>query len=52
VGDSIKDYERSKGFCHFVALEGMFTEEDFRGAGHNGHVVRSLSEVLFVIEKK
>jgi phosphoglycolate phosphatase-like HAD superfamily hydrolase len=52
VGDSIKDYERSKGFCRFIALEGMFTETDFREAGHDGHVVRSLSEVPDVIEKK
>ena len=52
VGDSIKDYERSKGFCHFVALEGMFTQADFREAGHEGHVVSSLSVVPSIIEKK
>ena len=52
VGDSIKDYERSKDFCHFIALEGMFTEADFREAGHDGHVVSCLSDVPKIIEKK
>lgn len=52
VGDSIKDYERSKDFCHFIAIEGMFTEADFREAGHSGHVVSCLSDVPKVIEKK
>lgn len=45
VGDSIMDYERSRGFCHFIALTRMFTEDDFRNAGHSGHIVSSLSEI-------
>jgi phosphoglycolate phosphatase-like HAD superfamily hydrolase len=30
VGDSLKDYERSKDYCEFVGLEGMFKEKDFQ----------------------
>ncbi|MFX0045320.1 MAG: HAD family hydrolase [Candidatus Hermodarchaeota archaeon] len=52
VGDSIKDYERSRDFCQFIALEGMFTEADFREAGHDGYVVSRLNEVPKIIEKK
>lgn len=49
VGDSIKDYERAEGYCRFVALEGMFKEPDFRKAGHNGHVIQSLSEMPSIV---
>ncbi len=52
VGDSIKDYERSKNFCRFIAVEGMFTKADFREAGHDGHVVSCLGDVPKVVEKK
>lgn len=45
VGDSLKDYERSKGFCSFIAISRMFTSEDFRGLGHEGPVVSDLSEI-------
>lgn len=45
VGDSLKDYERSKGFCQFVAVSGMFTEADFRDAGHNGPFIENLSQL-------
>ncbi|NWF95904.1 MAG: HAD family hydrolase [Candidatus Thorarchaeota archaeon] len=45
VGDSIKDYERSRGFCPFVGMVGMVREDDFRAAGHTGPVVRQLSDV-------
>lgn len=45
VGDSLKDFERSRGFCKFIAMEGMFTRQDFRKAGHNGPVVKQLSQV-------
>jgi len=50
VGDSLKDYERSKGYCKFVGLEGMFKEEDFRRAGHKGPVIQQVSELLAMIE--
>lgn len=50
VGDSLKDYERSKGYCRFIAMEGMFTEDDFREAGHKGLVVRELSAIPPVLE--
>jgi len=50
VGDSLKDYERSKGYCKFVGLEGIFKEEDFRRAGHEGPVIQQVSELLAMIE--
>ena len=50
VGDSLKDYERSKGFCKFVGLEGMFKEDDFRRAGHEGLVIQQVSELLAMIK--
>jgi len=50
VGVSLKDYERSKGFCKFVGLEGMFKEDDFRRAGHEGPVIQQVSELLPLIE--
>lgn len=46
VGDSLKDYERSKNFCKFIALEDMFTRDDFQNAGHAGPIVASRHEVL------
>ncbi len=46
VGDSLKDYERSKNFCKFIALEDMFTHDDFRNAGHAGPIITSRHEVL------
>ncbi len=45
VGDSLKDYERSRGFCQFIAISRMFNIEDFRKLGHDGHVIESLSEI-------
>ncbi|MCK4483907.1 MAG: HAD family hydrolase, partial [Candidatus Thorarchaeota archaeon] len=50
VGDSLKDYERSKGYCKFVGLEGMFKEENFRRAGHEGLVIQQVSALLAMIE--
>jgi phosphoglycolate phosphatase-like HAD superfamily hydrolase len=50
VGDSLKDYERSIGFCEFIALEGMFSEVEFREAGHKGKVVSALAEIPALIE--
>jgi phosphoglycolate phosphatase-like HAD superfamily hydrolase len=46
VGDSLKDYERARGICDFVGLVGLFSEQDFREAGHSGHVIANLSELL------
>lgn len=45
VGDSLKDQKRAEGFCNFIALTGMFSEEDFRNQSHKGPVIDSLSEV-------
>ncbi len=45
IGDSLKDYERSRGFCKFIALSRMFSEHDFRELGYDGPVVKELSEV-------
>ena len=30
VGDSLKDYERSQGFCSFIGILGMFSADDFK----------------------
>ncbi len=46
VGDSLKDYERSKDFCRFIALENMFTHDDFRNAGHSGLIISKRREIL------
>jgi len=45
VGDSLKDYERSQGFCNFIGILGMFSSEDFNSKGHDGIVVRNLSQI-------
>jgi len=52
VGDSLKDYERSKGFCRFIGVTGVFQERDFRAAHHKGFVVSQLSEVPPLVELK
>jgi phosphoglycolate phosphatase-like HAD superfamily hydrolase len=45
VGDSLKDYERSKGFCKFIAISRMFAPKDFKSLGFEGPVIFQLSEV-------
>jgi phosphoglycolate phosphatase-like HAD superfamily hydrolase len=50
VGDSLKDYERSKEFCKFIALSRMFTPKDFKDLGYQGPVVFHLSEVTKIIK--
>jgi len=50
VGDSLKDFERSKGFCDFIAVTGMFDGSRFYEAGHRGHKISSLSEILEIID--
>jgi len=49
VGDSLKDFERSKGYCNFIALSRMFSSEDFSNLGHRGPIIQSLSEVVNII---
>ena len=51
VGDSLKDYERSKEFCQFIGIRGLFSEADFEKAGHTGYTVQKLSEITELIEK-
>ncbi|MFX1368130.1 MAG: HAD family hydrolase [Promethearchaeota archaeon] len=45
VGDSLKDCERAKGHIQFIALGGMFSEEDFIRVGHNGPFVTALRQI-------
>jgi len=52
VGDSLKDYERSQGFCKFIALSGMFSPADFKAKGHSGISVKKLSEITKYIVRK
>lgn len=46
VGDSLKDYERSQGFCKFIGIIGMFSSDDFKSKGHSSIVVANLSEIV------
>jgi phosphoglycolate phosphatase-like HAD superfamily hydrolase len=50
IGDSLKDFERSKNHTQFVALEGMFSRNDFVEAGHEGHVITNLSDLEGILE--
>ncbi|MHA3962145.1 MAG: HAD family hydrolase [Candidatus Thorarchaeota archaeon SMTZ1-45] len=50
VGDSLKDYERSKDFCQFIGVVGLFDFQDFRKAGHDGQMVERLSDILEIVE--
>lgn len=50
VGDSLKDYERSKEFCYFIGVRGLFSKEDFEEAGHSGYTVQKLSEIPELLE--
>ena len=52
VGDSLKDHERSLGFCDFIGITRMFGEQDFRKLGHTGHIVPNLSEIMDILKKK
>jgi len=45
VGDSLKDFERSQGFCKFIGIAGMFSVEEFNSKGHSGIVVDKLSDI-------
>ena len=46
VGDSLKDYERSQGFCNFIGIVGMFSADDFKSKGHKGYLIQTLSEII------
>ncbi|MFW9956573.1 MAG: HAD family hydrolase [Candidatus Odinarchaeota archaeon] len=50
VGDSLKDFERSKGFCKFIAVRRMFASRDFRNLGFDGPVISQLSELIAKIK--
>ena len=50
VGDSLKDYERSLGFCKFIGITGIFTKENYNEKGHTGFVVDSIGEVPELLE--
>jgi len=50
IGDSLKDFERSKNQTQFVALEGMFARRDFEEAGHSGYVIGNLVELDAILE--
>ena len=52
VGDSLKDYERSQGFCKFIGITGMFKQEDFKAKGHQGNLIQTLSEITRLITRK
>ena len=50
VGDSLKDFERAKDFCKFVGVEGLFSSQDFWKAGHRGHNIERLADLLEFVE--
>ncbi|MHA2359423.1 MAG: HAD family hydrolase [Candidatus Thorarchaeota archaeon] len=50
VGDSLKDYERAQGFCNFIGVVGMFSEQSFWKAGHKGHLISKLSEIPDLVD--
>ena len=50
VGDSLKDYERSQGFCKFIGILGIFTVADFNAKGHTGYTVENISRITKYIE--
>jgi phosphoglycolate phosphatase-like HAD superfamily hydrolase len=50
VGDSLKDYERSQGFCDFIGVIGLFSYQDFKKAGHEGYIISRLPEILEFID--
>ncbi|MFW9980799.1 MAG: HAD family hydrolase [Candidatus Thorarchaeota archaeon] len=50
VGDSLKDFERSRDFCDFIAVLRMFNSQDFLLAGHAGPKVSNLSEIPEIVD--
>ncbi|MFX1484177.1 MAG: HAD family hydrolase [Promethearchaeota archaeon] len=49
VGDSLKDYERTRNFCKFVGVVGLFNDQDFHKAGHSGHIIERISQILDIV---
>jgi phosphoglycolate phosphatase-like HAD superfamily hydrolase len=45
IGDSLKDFERAQGFCHFIGIVGMFSSDEFKSKGHAGYLTHRLSEI-------
>ena len=50
IGDSLKDFERSQGFCRFIGITGIFSADDYSKKGHSGFVVDSIGEVPGLLE--
>ncbi len=50
IGDSLKDYERSIGFCRFIGITGIFSRENYIEKGHTGLIVDSIGEVPDLLE--
>lgn len=50
VGDSLKDYERSKGYCEFIAVLRMFDIQSFSKAGHRGQAISYLAKLPEIID--
>ena len=50
VGDSLKDYERSRGFCDFIGVIGLFDNKQFYDAGHHGHKIEHLIEIPDLVD--
>ena len=50
VGHSLKDYERCKGFCDFIAVLRMFDIQSFGKAGHKGQAISYLAELPEIID--
>jgi phosphoglycolate phosphatase len=50
VGDSLKDYERSKGYCEFIAVLRMFDIQSFSKAGHRGQSISFLAKLPEIID--
>jgi phosphoglycolate phosphatase len=50
VGDSLKDFERSNGFCDFIGVIGLFDSEQFYKAGHKGLLISHLIELPSLID--
>ncbi|MHA1964548.1 MAG: HAD family hydrolase [Candidatus Thorarchaeota archaeon] len=50
IGDSLKDLERSEGYCDFIGVLGMFDSQSFLKAGHRGRLISYLSEIPDIID--
>ncbi len=50
IGDSLRDFERSKGYCDFIPVLRMFDAQSFHKIGYNGQTISSLSEIPEIID--